>query len=106
MKTPDDFAALASQFAAALPVHSVTLHIVHNQHRSYYQSARDYLLTPHGREADPGDFVDADDYERCLAGDELWEIQWYPNTPIGFVCVFGSTLARAMAAAAREGLTP
>jgi hypothetical protein len=104
VSAPLDFAAIAGQFEAALPAHEITLTITHNQHRCYYESVRDYLTSPHSQ-IEPSDFIDREDYDRCLAGDELWEICWYPNTPVGSNSAYGSTLAIALAVAEREGAT-
>ena len=73
----------------------VTLHITHNQHKSYYLSLADYIE----QDGERFDFKDDDAKARAIAADELWEIQWYPNTPVGFCCVAAPTLDEALALA-------
>ena len=36
---------------------------------------------------------------KALAENSVWTIQWYPDTPVGFICVGASTLAAAVEAA-------
>jgi hypothetical protein len=73
-----------------LPRH-LGLHITHNQHKIYYMSIQDYVTD--GR--DRWD-VDQADLDEILSTGEIWEIQWYPNTPIGFRAVAAATLERAL----------
>jgi hypothetical protein len=35
--------------------------------------------------------------QRAIATDELWTMQWYPETPVGFCVLHASTLAALLA---------
>jgi hypothetical protein len=37
-----------------------------------------------------------EEYRECLKNDEIWEIQWYPTTPISFNYVCAPTLQEAL----------
>lgn len=67
----------------------MSLSIEHNQHKGYYRPIEEYLLEePMERFKDLSD----EEYKQCVSTDELWEIQWYPWTPISFHYVCGPTL--------------
>lgn len=75
------------------PKHKCGLFLTHNEHKDYYQTVVQRLET-----SEP-DFVD-DDKQKCIETDELWELQWYPNTPIGFYHIGAPTLERLLELAA------
>lgn len=88
-----------------LPEYKVSLHITHNQHKSYYESAEKYLhRSDMGWKGgfDPDEWISREDFDAAIANDSIWEIQWYPNTPVGFCLVYGSTLDNALLAAAKS----
>lgn len=68
--------------------------IQHNQHRVYYQEVADYL-----DEGGTSGDITPEDRAECIRTGEVWEIHWYPNTPIGFHRVAAPTLERAIARA-------
>lgn len=74
-------------FAALLPPHKASLTITHNPHRDYYQTVEEYLCQ---REASPDAITG---YDEMIRTNELWELQVYPETPVGFYALFGPTLA-------------
>ena len=73
-----------------LPKHKAGLYITHNQHKDYYETVEQHVLEYISMDKD--DFVSPEDYQKCIDTDELWELQWYPETPVGFHKVCGSTL--------------
>lgn len=74
-----------------LPPHKCELCITHNQHRSYYEKIADFIG---GSGADwPSEEAKA----RAIATDEIWTIQWYPDTPISFHLIAAPTLEEALA---------
>jgi hypothetical protein len=88
-----------------LPAYKVTLHITHNEHKSYYESAEDYLSRPEGIGAGgfhPDEWVSKADFDTAISADSIWEIQWYPNNPGGSCTAYGSTLENALTAANKE----
>ncbi len=70
------------------PSHKAGLYLTHNQHKDYYETVEEHVLEYMGKAY----FVSAEDYNKCVDTDELWELQWYPETPIGFHKVCGSAL--------------
>lgn len=52
-----------------------------NEHRVYHKSIRDYLESNGNPAAD-----------RCDGWEELYEIQVYPDNPVGFITIVGPTL--------------
>jgi len=73
-----------------LPKHKAGLYLTHNQHKDFYESIKDHINGYCSIVAD--DFVSPEDMQKCIDTDELWELQWYPETPIGFHKVNGSSL--------------
>jgi len=77
------------------PEHKAGLYLTHNQHRDIY-------LTVEQWEADY-DMADywVSDSERALAvaTDSVWELQWYPETPVGFYLVMAASLEAVLEAA-------
>lgn len=66
-----------------LPKH-INLTITHNDHNSVYRTVGEY--------ATELDWVSEEEKQKAIASNEIWEIQWYPNTPIGFFRVAASNL--------------
>lgn len=73
-----------------LPPHKCSLHITHNQHKDYYDSIVEYV-----RHLDDEDLSPVE-RAACIATGEIWEIQWYPHTPVESYKVCASTLERAL----------
>jgi hypothetical protein len=74
-----------------LPKHKAGLYLTHNQHKDYYETVEQISVLEY-MGIDKDDFVSHEDYQKCIDTDELWELQWYPETPIGSHKVCGSTL--------------
>lgn len=64
------------------PSHKASMTLSHNAHKACYESIQDYC---EHRGLDDGDWVSAEEKERAIAADDFWELQWYPDTPVGFV---------------------
>lgn len=75
------------------PRHKCGLYLTHNQHRDYYQGLAEYLEETKERDY----WADPQDRESAIATGELWELQWYPDTPVGFIVIRASTLERLLA---------
>jgi len=82
-----------------LPKH-INLTIEHNPHKAVYQNVEQWLVAECH---DDPDKVNPDDRAAMLATDEVWVIQWYPDTPIGFHIVYAATLPRALERALEVG---
>ena len=87
---------LAAGLMDVLPKYGVCLSINHNDHKGTHCSVEDHLGWC---QATDDGFLSPEDRAACIATNELWEIQWYPATPIGFCKAYGSTLANALRAA-------
>lgn len=71
------------------PDHKCSLTLTHNQHKDYYQSVISYLSD---REIPLDDWVSEEQWEKAIETDSMWELQWYPDTPIGFIRLFACDL--------------
>ena len=67
-----------------LPPHECGLHLTHNEHRDVYEDVVQYY--------DAETFVSAAEFEKAIAEDSVWTLQWYPKTPIGFHVIRASSL--------------
>lgn len=72
------------------PEHKCGLHLTHNQHKDYYETVEKYCENP-WMEKNPG-WVSEEQRLKSLETQEVWELQWYPDTPIGFYKVCGADL--------------
>jgi hypothetical protein len=80
-----------SNHAAMFPPHECGLYLNHNEHRDYYQSVEDWLGgLEHLQDDDVWGTPEAK--QRAIDTDEVWRLQWYPNTPVGFNVVCAPTL--------------
>ncbi len=74
-----DTSVIPQNVAMKFPRH-LTLTLRHNEHKSNYQTVYGYL--DHlGADAD---WVDQQQAVKAVETDEIWELQWYPDTPVGF----------------------
>lgn len=74
------------------PAHKAGLHLQHNNHKNYYESVETYFKSPWMD--DTG--LSAEERQKMIDTDEVWELQWYPNTPVGSYCVTGSTFEEVL----------
>ena len=70
------------------PKHKAGMYIEHNPHKDFYQTVTEYIKENECEE----DFVSEYDIYKCIENNELWRIQWYPDTPIGSYSVIGHSL--------------
>ena len=68
----------------------VNMTIEHQPHACNYMSAEEYLATEWAPD------ISDEDKAECIRTGQIWEIHWYPNTPVGFNCVGAPTLERAI----------
>jgi hypothetical protein len=81
------------------PRHACGLYLTHNEHRDYYQTAAEWFTERATIEVIP-QFASPDARQRCIDTDEVWTLQWYPNTPIGSYYIAAPTLEELLAFAA------
>lgn len=73
-----------------LPPHEAAAFIKHNEHKNYYQPIEEFVAEEHGH------WSSDEAKARAIATNEIWIIQWYPITPIGFCVVCAPTLQEAL----------
>ena len=74
-----------------LPVHKAGLTIEHNEHLGSYQTVEEYLLT-YDYAYQSLVWVSVAERENAVKTNEMWTLQWYPDTPIGSCIMRASTL--------------
>ena len=84
------------EFVNALPAHKAGLFINHNEHLGYYLTAAQHIEQELDREFMRRDEWPEGEIEKAIETNEIWSIQWYPDTPVGFCKVFASTLPAAL----------
>ena len=75
------------------PKHLGGLHLTHNANKSYYESAKQVL------DNDPEmclDWISAEERTKAYENDSIWEIYFYPDTPVGFIRLRASTFEALM----------
>jgi len=68
--------------------------ISRNEHRTNYESVQEYFSECGGGWKE--DDILPEDLKECILKDEIWEVQWYPRTPISFYYVAAATLERCL----------
>jgi len=76
------------------PKHNRGLIITHNDHKNNYITFEQIIAVYERYELD--DFVSQEDMIKCIETDDVWIIQWYPNTTVGFHTVCASTFELAL----------
>lgn len=74
------------------PSHKCGLYLTHNEHRDTYEPIATYIAEMNCRI-----WESEEAKQRAIASDEVWELQWYPNTPISFCGVAAPTLEECLA---------
>ena len=70
----------------------LTMNICKNNHKNYYESIEQYFESFDKFKDD----ISEEDLKICIDKDELWEFQWYPDTPMGFHKVISYSLERCL----------
>lgn len=79
----------------SLPRHAASLTITHNDHKDCYRTAAQQFAEWEERGHTPN--MRAGDWkERMIEADEIWEVQWYANSPVGFCNVAAPSLEEAV----------
>jgi hypothetical protein len=66
--------------ALAFPTHEASLHLTHNQHKANYETVSQAEASgSYG----PSAWVSEDQRQKAIKNDSVWELVWYPDTPIG-----------------------
>jgi hypothetical protein len=80
------------------PEHKASLHLTHNQHKAYYETLESYLES-FGEDDHKHNWVSEEHKVKALDTQELWELQWYPDTPIGSYVLWAADLEIILKAA-------
>ncbi len=70
------------------PKHDCGLYLEHNGHKDVYESVSEYT-SPFNDE----NWVSLEEKENSIKTNELWKLQWYPDTPVGFHVLLASSLS-------------
>lgn len=79
--------------ALKFPRHKAAMYISHNEHKNSYDTVAQHMSD---LELNADECGSVEEFRELLEGDEIWTIQWYPDTPIGFYRVCASTFERAL----------
>ncbi len=80
-----------------LPKHACGLYLTHNEHKDYYETLETWL---DGRAETAPPFASDEARAKAMATDDVWVLQWYPRTPVGFNLIAAPTLEELLAFAA------
>jgi len=75
------------------PEHKCGLYLTHNAHKDVYLTAEEWLNDQGGGHVD---WLDEAERQKAIETDEVWSLQWYPDTPIGFYTLGAASFDRLM----------
>jgi hypothetical protein len=75
---------------ADLPKHKCALYITHNEHLSVYETVAQELEHFEGQWL-ADDWAAEGEREKAIETNELWKLQWYPSSPVGFSIILASS---------------
>lgn len=78
---------IAADFVARLPAHKAGLHIEHQPHLANYETVAEWCESSRYAQ-----WVSDEEKTKAIDSGEVWVLQWYPHTPIGFNAIAASTL--------------
>lgn len=82
-----------------LPSHKCGLYLEHNVHKDYYDSPEKAIEDMDSLECPP-DWESTEHKARAVTTDQIWTLQWYPDTPIGSYSIAAPTLEELLEFAA------
>lgn len=71
------------------PKHKCGLYLTHNAHKDSYYTVAQWIEF---YDIDDDDWVSVEEKAKAIETDSMWELQWYPDNPVGFYRVFASSL--------------
>lgn len=74
------------------PKHKASMEINHNLHKTYYEPIEYYLINKY--ETHFINWQSEEDKTEAIKNDELWEMVWYPNTPVGSISILASSFEK------------
>ncbi|MCP4677701.1 MAG: hypothetical protein GY854_19730 [Deltaproteobacteria bacterium] len=70
-----------------MPPHAGGLQLGHNPHKASYETVERYE-----QGIEYFDWISEEERKAAIETDSIWVLQWYPKTPIGFLCIAASSL--------------
>lgn len=86
------------------PAHKAGLIMEHNPHLNVYESASEWIRNQEERGCS-AEWKCEEAKGRAIATNEIWTLQWYPETPIGFNIVAAPTFEELLDFASAMGST-
>jgi hypothetical protein len=74
--------------AIRLPAYKCGMTLSHNEHRNDYATVAEYVENNGLAEY----FESPEEMQKAIDTDNLWVIQWYPDSPVGQCCIAAATL--------------
>lgn len=87
-KETQNLTRCANELLALLPKHKAGLSIRHNEHKNYYETAKEWVIDNEWCE-----WENEEEKQKAIDTNEIWTLQWYPETPVGFFGIAAPTLA-------------
>lgn len=79
-------------FESYLPEHKCGMYLKHNEHLDCYESLEEWMSYMDIVEGE----LSEEDRAICIATNECWMLQWYPDNPVASFTVYGPTLERVI----------
>jgi hypothetical protein len=95
-KSMNETANIETRLLGLLKGEYSSLHITFNDHASDYMTAKE---ADKDGQFDDLEWVSQEDKQKALENNSVWSVQWYPNTPVGFNRILGSSLESCVNAA-------
>ena len=78
--------AYITDLLGLFPKHKCGLHLQHNDHRNVYEPVGQWIV-----DNDWCTWENEEAKQRAIETDEIWTVQWYPDTPVGFYALAAPT---------------
>ncbi len=76
-----------------IPKHEI-LYIAHNDFKSLYQDIKEYIYEENCMQIYKE--MTKEEIEKCIKNNEIWELRWYPISPVSFYTIFAPTLEECL----------
>jgi hypothetical protein len=83
---------IGEEFSKNLPAHKCGLYLEHNACRDAHQTVEKWLESEQDWNGDPNSWKSDEQRQRAIATNEVWTLQWYPETPIGSHTIAAPTI--------------
>lgn len=89
---------IAQELIAVLPQHQGSLALIHNEHKDTYTPVAKWCADNTGWMTWENDEARS----RAIKMDSVWQLVWYPDTPVGHCCLCAPTLSELLEMAKKE----